>query len=79
MKNVLTNYYNAAKTYEEKVVQAKQRYQPDVAAEEIKKLDAQLEADKRAAIGAINEAKDKAIEAAFGELLDGSKIDEKGD
>lgn len=77
MKNVLTNYYNAAKSYEEKEAQAKQRYQPDVAAEEIKKLDAALEADKRAAIGAITEAKDKAIEAArrWG-ALDGSKIDD---
>ena len=77
MKNVLTNYYNAAKTYEEKVAQAKQRYQADVAAEEIKKLDAALETDKRAAIDAITEAKDKAIEAArrWG-ALDGSKIDD---
>ena len=31
MKNALTSYYNAAKTYEEKAAQAKQRYQPDVA------------------------------------------------
>ena len=77
MKNVLNNFYNAAKTYNDKVAQAGERYKPDVAAEEVKKLDAQLEADKRAAIDAITEAKDKGIEAAkrWG-ALDGDKIND---
>lgn len=77
MKNALTGYYNTAKAYESKVSQAKQRYQPDVAAEEIKKLDAVLEADKQSAIESIIESKDKAIEAArrWG-ALDGNKIDD---
>ena len=77
MKNVLNNFYNAAKTYNDKVAQAGERYKPDVAAEEVKKLDAQLEADKRAAIDAITEAKDKGIEAArrWG-VLDGDKIND---
>lgn len=77
MKNVLNNYYNVAKTYNQKVEQAAQRYKPDVAADEVRKLDAQLEADKAAAIDAINEAKDKGIEAAhrWGSL-DGSKIND---
>lgn len=64
MKNALTSYYNAAKTYEEKAAQAKQRYQPDVAEEEIKKLDTALEAVKRDAVDAVTDAKDKGIEAA---------------
>lgn len=77
MKNALNNFYNAAKTYNDKVAQAGERYKPDVAAEEVKKLDAQLEADKRAAIDAITEAKDKGIEAAkrWG-ALDGDKIND---
>lgn len=77
MKNALTSYYNAAKTYEEKAAQAKQRYQPDVAEEEIKKLDTALEAVKRDAVDAVTDAKDKGIEAAkrWG-ALDGSKIDD---
>lgn len=77
MKNVLNNFYNAAKTYNDKVAQAGERYKPDVAAEEVKKIDAQLEADKRAAIDAITEAKDKGIEAAkrWG-ALDGDKIND---
>lgn len=77
MKNILNNFYNAAKTYNDKVAQAGERYKPDVAAEEVKKLDAQLEADKRAAIDAITEAKDKGIEAArrWG-VLDGDKIND---
>lgn len=77
MKNVLNNFFNAAKTYNDKVAQAGERYKPDVAAEEVKKLDAQLETDKRAAIDAITEAKDKGIEAArrWG-VLDGDKIND---
>lgn len=77
MKNVLNNFYNAAKIYNDKVAQAGERYKPDVAAEEVKKLDAQLEANKRAAIDAITEAKDKGIEAArrWG-VLDGDKIND---
>lgn len=77
MKNVLNNFYNVAKTYNDKVAQAGERYKPDVAAEEVEKLDAQLEADKRAAIAAITEAKDKGIEAArrWG-VLDGDKIND---
>ena len=76
MKNALSSYYAAAKAYEEKADRAKQRYQEDVAANEIKKLDAELETQRQGAIDSINEAKDKAIEAVrrWG-ALDGNKID----
>lgn len=77
MKNALTSYYNTAKNYEEKVMQAKQRYQPDVAAEEIKKLDAALLGAKEDAMDAVKDAMDKGIEAArrWG-ALDGNKIND---
>lgn len=77
MKNALSSYYTAAKTYEEKAERAKQLYQADVAANEIKKLDEELEAQKWSAIDSITEAKDKAVEAArrWGSL-DGNKIDD---
>lgn len=77
MKNALTNYFNSAKAYNEKVKQAGERYKPDIAAEEIKRLDAILETDKQTAIEAITEAKDNGIEAArrWG-VLDGEKIND---
>ena len=62
-------------TYENNVNKANQWYKSDVAAKEIKRLDEQLETEKRAAIDAITEAKDKGIESAkrWG-VLDGDKI-----
>lgn len=77
MKNALTSYYNAAKAAEASKEQARQRYQPEVAAQEIRKLESSLEAQKRATISAITEAKDKAVEATYRwGALDGSKIDD---
>ena len=77
MKNALVGYYNAAKTCEGKAQQARQIYQQDAASEAIGRLYRQLEADKTAAIDAINEARNKGIEAAqsWG-ALDGSKIND---
>ena len=77
MKNALVGYYNAAKTCEGKTQQARQIYQQDAASEAIGRLYRQLEADKAAAIDAINEARNKGIEAArrWG-ALDGSKIND---
>lgn len=77
MKNALSGFYNKAKEYERNVEQARQRYQPDIAAEEIKKFDSSLEADKRAAINTITDAKDQGIQAAQRwAALDGSDIDD---
>lgn len=77
MKNALSGFYNKAKEYERNVEQARQRYQPDIAAEEIKKFDSSLEADKRAAINTITDAKDQGIQAAQRwAALDGSNIDD---
>lgn len=77
MKNALVGYYNAAKTCESKAQEARKIYQQDVASGVVKKLFAQLQENKAAAIDAINEARDKAIEAAqrWG-TLDGSKIND---
>lgn len=65
MKNALTSYYNAARACEEKAQEARKIYQQDVASEVVKKLFAQLQESKAAAINAINDARDKAIEAAY--------------
>lgn len=77
MKNALTGYYNAAKDAEAKADQARKMYQPDVAAEQVRKIDAELLVKKQAAIDTITDAKDKGIESArrWG-ALDGSKIDD---
>lgn len=77
MKTALVGYYNAAKTCEGKAQEARKIYQQDVASGVVKKLFAQLQENKAAAIDAINEARDKGIEAAqrWG-TLDGSKIND---
>lgn len=77
MKNALTSYHNAAKEAEAKAEQARKTYQPDVAAEQVKKIDAELLTKKQEAIDAITDAKDRGIEAAkrWG-ALDGSKIND---
>ena len=77
MKNALTSYYNTAQACEEKAQEARKIYQQDVASEVVKKLFAQLQESKAAAINAINDARDKAIEAAYRwGTLDGSKIND---
>jgi len=75
MRQTLESFYNAAKASYEQARQAEQRYKPDVAAEEVKRLDEQLTEKKAAAINAITDAEARGIEAAthWGEL-DGSKI-----
>lgn len=77
MKDALSKCYDTAKKYTENVTAAKRRYQPDVAAEEIKRLDAAFEQEKRRFSDAITAARDNGIESArkWGEL-DGSKIDD---
>ena len=77
MKSAVDGFYTTAKTYAQNVERAKSRYQPDVAAGEVRKLDASLEAARRGAVSAVKEAQDKGIEAArrWGSL-DGSKITE---
>lgn len=77
MKTALVGYYNAAKTCEGKAQEARKIYQQDVVSGVVKKLFAQLQENKAAAIDAINEARDKGIEAAqrWG-TLDGSKIND---
>ena len=77
MKNALTDYYNKAKATEQKKDEARNTYQQDIAAEQIARLDAALEAEKQAAIFAITEAKDEGIAEAYRwGTLDGKKIDD---
>ena len=75
MREALGAFYEKALDHENNVNKANQWYKSDVAAKEIKRLDEQLETEKRAAIDAITEAKDKGIESAkrWG-VLDGDKI-----
>lgn len=77
MREELEAFYKKAVDHENNVNKANQRYKSDVAAEEVKRLDEQLETEKQAAIDAITEAKDKGIEAArrWG-ALDGDKIND---
>ena len=75
MKNALTDYYNKAKATEQKKDEARNTYQQDIAAEQIARLDAALEAEKQAAISAITEAKDEGIAEAYRwGTLDGKKL-----
>lgn len=77
MREALGAFYEKAVDHENNVNKANQRYKADVAAKEIQRLDEQLETEKRAAIDAITEAKDKGIESAkrWG-VLDGDKIND---
>ena len=77
MREELEAFYKKAVDHENNVNKANQRYKADVAAKEIQRLDEQLETEKRAAIDAITEAKDKGIEAAIRwGALDGDKIND---
>ena len=77
MKNAIDKYYTTAKNADGSIEQAKQRYQPGVASEEIEKINTELETAKRGAIDAINAARDSGIEDAkrWGKL-DGSEIND---
>lgn len=77
MREALGAFYEKAVDHETNVNKANQRYKADVAAKEIQRLNDQLETEKRAAINAITEAKDKGIESAkrWG-VLDGDKIND---
>lgn len=77
MRDAINNYYSIAKKTLEKCENARKTYKADIAADEIKKYEAEREAKKLDAIDIVNEARDKGIaDANRWGALDGGKIDD---